>query len=89
MRQPLLERFTLKFKITLHFGYRTKVKLENFQQDAVAHHSIDDVDSLKYSISSFLRSITWPLLSEDSKILHVLRRGHVEISFYWAGGQLR
>jgi len=80
---------TLTFRITLHFSYRTKVKLENFQKDGVAPHFIDDVGALKHSISSFLRSITWTLLSEDSKLLHVFCRGHVESSLYWAGGQLR
>jgi hypothetical protein len=31
-----------------------------------------------HSINTFLRSITWPLLSQDSKVLHVFCRGHVE-----------
>jgi hypothetical protein len=69
MKQPLLEIFTLTLRITLHFSYRTDVKLENFQQHRAAPHFSEDVDVLKHSISSFLRSINWPLLSEDSKVL--------------------
>jgi len=51
MKQPLPEIFTLTFRITLHFCYRTKVKLENFQQQGTASHFSDDVVVLKRSIS--------------------------------------
>jgi hypothetical protein len=81
--------FTLILRLTLYFRNWTKENLENFRQDRVIPHYSDDVYVLKHSIRSSQRSITWPLLSQDSKLFHVFCWGHVESALYWAGGQLR